>query len=98
MKVAYVASSFVSVVKKWVNLMNILTEKDGGDTELLLYAMTLINKVSLLWNIITANSLKRHDQFVAFYFYCKIMLISISYNYCSVLTANKCFIETELTS
>ena len=42
--------------------------------------------------------LKRHDQFVAFYFYCKIMLISISYNYCSVLTANKCFIETELTS
>ena len=40
--------------------------------------------------------LKRHDQFVAFY--CKIMLISISYNYCSVLTANKYFIETELTS
>ena len=31
------------------------------------------------------------------FFYCKIMLISISYNYCSVLTANKCFIETELT-
>ena len=43
------------------------------------------------------NTLKRHDHFVAFYFYCKIMLISISYNYCSVLTANKCFIETELT-
>ena len=42
--------------------------------------------------------LKRHDQFVAFYFYCKIMLITISYNYCSVLTANKYFIETELTS
>ena len=42
--------------------------------------------------------LKRHGRFVAFYFYCKIMLISISYNYCSVLTANKCFIETELTS
>ena len=38
--------------------------------------------------------LKRHGQFVAFDFYCKIMLISISYNYCSVLTANKCFIET----
>ena len=37
--------------------------------------------------------LKRHDQFVAFNFYCKIMLISISYNYCSVLTANKCFIN-----
>ena len=43
-------------------------------------------------------SLKRHGPFVTFYFYCKIMLISISYNYCSVLTANKCFIETELTS
>ena len=43
-------------------------------------------------------ALKRHDQFVAFYFDCKIMLISMSYNYCSVLTANKCFIETELTS
>ena len=44
--------------------------------------------------------LKRHDQFVAFYFYCNIMLISIhiSYNYCSILTANKWFIETELTS
>ena len=23
--------------------------------------------------------------------------VSISYNYCSILTANKCFIETELT-
>ena len=42
--------------------------------------------------------LKRHDQFMAFYCYRKIMLISISYNYCSVLAANKCFNETELTS
>ena len=25
--------------------MNILNEKDGGDTELLVYAMTLVNKV-----------------------------------------------------
>ena len=32
------------------------------------------------------NTLKRHGPFVAFNFYCKIMLISISYNYCSVLT------------
>ena len=32
-----------------------------------------------------------------FFIYCKIMLISISYNYCNVLTANKCFIETKLT-
>ena len=30
-----------------------------------------------------------------FIFYCKIMLISISYNYCSVLTAKKYFIEIE---
>ena len=37
--------------------------------------------------------LKRHGPFVIL-FYCKIMLISISYNYCSVPTAN--FIETEL--
>ncbi len=44
------------------------------------------------------SPLRRHDQFVVFYFYCKIMLISKSYNYCSVLTANKCFIETELIS
>ena len=27
------------------NVMNILDEKDGGDTELLVYVMTLINKV-----------------------------------------------------
>ena len=49
------------------------------------------------WRVLTwlmLRGLKRHDQFVALYFYCKI----ISYNYCSVLTANKCFIETELTS
>ena len=48
---------------------------------------------------VKASVLKRHDQFVAFYFYCKIMLISIiSYKYCSVLTTNKCFIETEPAS
>ena len=45
--------------------------------------------------IIQLTLSKRHGQFVAFYFYCKIMLISISYNYCST---NKCFIEKELTS
>ena len=41
-------------------MMNILTEKDGGDTELLLYAMTLINKVvslSLLINKVVSLSL-----------------------------------------
>ena len=29
----------------WTNLFNILDEKDGGDSELLVYSMTLINKV-----------------------------------------------------
>lgn len=29
----------------WTNIMSILDEKDGGDTELLIYAMTLVNKV-----------------------------------------------------
>uniref|UniRef100_A0A3B1IWG0 GBD/FH3 domain-containing protein n=1 Tax=Astyanax mexicanus TaxID=7994 RepID=A0A3B1IWG0_ASTMX len=32
--------------KLWSNAMEILDEKDGVDTELLVYAMTLINKVS----------------------------------------------------
>lgn len=32
--------------KPWSNTMEILHEKDGVDTELLVYAMTLINKVS----------------------------------------------------
>lgn len=31
--------------KPWSNAMEILHEKDGVDTELLVYAMTLINKV-----------------------------------------------------
>lgn len=33
-------------VKPWSNIMGILDEKEGGDTELLTYAMTLVNKVS----------------------------------------------------
>jgi len=33
------------VVKPWTNLISILDEKDGGDSELLVYAMTLLNKV-----------------------------------------------------
>ncbi|XP_056013907.1 FH1/FH2 domain-containing protein 3-like isoform X5 [Ostrea edulis] len=32
-------------VKLWSNIMGILDEKEGGDTELLTYAMTLVNKV-----------------------------------------------------
>lgn len=33
--------------KLWSNITEILDEKDGVDTELLVYAMTLINKVSV---------------------------------------------------
>ncbi|XP_053401298.1 FH1/FH2 domain-containing protein 3-like isoform X5 [Mercenaria mercenaria] len=33
------------MVKPWTNIISILDEKDGGDTELLVYAMTLLNKV-----------------------------------------------------
>ncbi|KAM7383628.1 hypothetical protein PAMP_003263 [Pampus punctatissimus] len=33
--------------KLWSNIMEILDEKDGVDTELLVYAMTLINKMTL---------------------------------------------------
>lgn len=32
-------------VTPWSNIMEILEEKDGVDTELLVYAMTLVNKV-----------------------------------------------------
>ncbi|XP_060077995.1 uncharacterized protein LOC132557517 isoform X2 [Ylistrum balloti] len=32
-------------VMPWTNIIGILDEKDGGDTELLIYSMTLINKV-----------------------------------------------------
>ncbi|XP_076470053.1 FH1/FH2 domain-containing protein 3-like [Babylonia areolata] len=32
-------------LKPWANVMTILCEKDGSDTELLVYAMTLVNKV-----------------------------------------------------
>ena len=32
-------------VTPWSNIMEILEEKNGVDTELLVYAMTLVNKV-----------------------------------------------------
>ncbi|KAM4841295.1 FH1/FH2 domain-containing protein 3 isoform 2-T2 [Thomomys bottae] len=32
-------------IKPWSNIMEILEEKDGVDTELLVYAMTLVNKI-----------------------------------------------------
>ena len=34
--------------RAWSNIVHVLNEKDGGDTELLVYAMTLINKVKKL--------------------------------------------------
>uniref|UniRef100_A0A8B9NPJ1 GBD/FH3 domain-containing protein n=1 Tax=Apteryx owenii TaxID=8824 RepID=A0A8B9NPJ1_APTOW len=36
-----------SGAKPWSNIMEILEEKDGIDTELLVYAMTLVNKTLL---------------------------------------------------
>ena len=36
-------------------------------------------------------SLKRHGPFVAFYFYCKIMLCGLNYTYYSVQTVKRCF-------
>lgn len=30
----------------WTNIMALLSEKDGADSELLVYTMTLVNKVS----------------------------------------------------
>lgn len=36
----------VAGVKPWSYLMEVLEEKNGSDTELLIYAMTLINKVT----------------------------------------------------
>ena len=60
--------------------------------------IVLMHNYPLYGDTCSKQLLKWHDRFVAFYFYCKIILISINYNYCSVLTANKCFIETELTS
>lgn len=41
-------SAFPVGAKPWSNIMEILEEKDGVDTELLVYAMTLVNKVCLL--------------------------------------------------
>ena len=35
-------------LKPWANVMAILSEKDGADSELLVYAMTLVNKVGML--------------------------------------------------
>ena len=41
------------------------------------------------WNLYSAM-LKRHGPFVAFYFYCKIMLYGINYTYYSVKTVKIC--------
>ena len=65
----------------------------GSDHKFLFCAFKSICKFPLK-TFAEHYTLKRHDQFAAFYFYCKIMLISVSYDYCSVLTTNK----SELTS
>ena len=48
---------FISGAKPWTNIMNILDEKGGTDSELLNYAMTLVNKVSnhLPWIYFSIN-------------------------------------------
>lgn len=38
--------------KLWSNIVEILDEKDGVDTELLVYAMTLINKVGVQYVVL----------------------------------------------
>ena len=40
---------------------------------------------------LVTQSLKRHGPFVAFHFYCKIMLYGISYTYYSVKKVKICF-------
>ncbi|KAL8588249.1 hypothetical protein ACOMHN_057967 [Nucella lapillus] len=42
-------------LKPWANIMAILSEKDGADSELLVYAMTLVNKVM--------NAIPEQDSF-----------------------------------
>ncbi|XP_016789037.1 FH1/FH2 domain-containing protein 3 isoform X8 [Pan troglodytes] len=49
-------------VKPWSNIMEILEEKDGVDTELLVYAMTLVNK-NVRWNHKTLSGLPDQDTF-----------------------------------
>ncbi|XP_073878651.1 FH1/FH2 domain-containing protein 3 isoform X21 [Macaca fascicularis] len=49
-------------VKPWSNIMEILEEKDGVDTELLVYAMTLVNK-NVRWNHTTLSGLPDQDTF-----------------------------------
>lgn len=68
-----VCMSFAAAgTKLWSNVMEILDEKDGVDTELLVYAMTLINKVNfinlssalLLYRIFFHLSVKSHLNIV----------------------------------
>uniref|UniRef100_A0A3Q2CKL8 FHOD1/3-like FH3 domain-containing protein n=1 Tax=Cyprinodon variegatus TaxID=28743 RepID=A0A3Q2CKL8_CYPVA len=47
--------------KLWSNVMEILEEKDGVDTELLVFAMTLINKVSKYTVITTLHIVLKPD-------------------------------------
>lgn len=39
---------FISGVKDWAEIIGVMTEKDSqGDEEILIYAMTLLNKVDI---------------------------------------------------
>lgn len=52
--------------KPWSNAMEILDEKDGMDTELLVYAMTLINKVPAQYLFQRFQTLFAHSQLHVF--------------------------------
>lgn len=62
--------------KPWSNVMEILDEKDGVDTELLVFAMTLINKVrkydlaKQIHNIITPACSKSFNSVMFGFFIC----------------------------
>lgn len=44
-------------VKDWAEIIGIMTEKDSqGDEEILIYAMTLLNKVQILLLLASQNS------------------------------------------
>lgn len=72
--------------KVWSNIMEILDEKDGVDTELLVYAMTLINKVRwllftplllyvTLYLLFKSFRLKSTDKLLSPTFFCLILIL-----------------------
>ena len=48
-------------VKDWAEIIGIMTDKDSqGDEEILIYAMTLINKVNKTFSAVQTYSKRRH--------------------------------------